>query len=234
MATQPPCSELTLCYHAAAGFPDCVRAHPELELSVEDAAMDLVCTQRPAAAGAIRIGCVGDSITAGVHSSGGNHTYPGQLQILLDEHQGKGKYSVTNMGACGSMMLKKSCSPFWQRPQYKTLVDPKNKWDIIIIMLGTNDAHNTCSGKGHDCCSQGTSNWGVDCGGPNATSLAHCQFADDFTAMVKLVKTLGSTPSGPKVYAMTPPPLMSSIPTFPTMQTTINVRMNTAGFLSHS
>eukprot|EP01043_Picozoa_sp_COSAG02_P082836 COSAG02_NODE_20978_length_807_cov_1.460452_2_plen_56_part_01 len=56
------------------------------------------------------------------------------------------------------MMLKNSSSPFWKRPQYETLI--KNKWDIIVIMLGTNDAHNTCSApaarKG---CS---SDWNVD------------------------------------------------------------------------
>ena len=122
------------------------------------------------------------------------------------------------MGACGSMMLKNSSTPFWERPQYKTLT--KGKWDIIIIMLGTNDAHNTCSApaarKG---CS---SDWDVDCGGPNATSLENCRFADDFTAMVELVKSLGTTPAGPTVFAMTPPPLMSSNAGFPTMQTTIN------------
>ena len=67
--------------------------------------------------GSIKVGCVGDSITAGVRSSGGIHPYPAQLQILLDEGQGKGKYSVTNMGACGSMMLKNSSSPFWKRPR---------------------------------------------------------------------------------------------------------------------
>lgn len=81
----------------------------------------------------------------------------------------QGKYAVTNMGACGSMMLKNSSSPFWLRPQFKTLTE--GKWDIIIVMLGTNDAHNIRGGarKG------GTSNWNVDCGGPNATSLDHCQ-----------------------------------------------------------
>jgi lysophospholipase L1-like esterase len=196
------------------GFPDCRRLHPERSLSVDEAAMDLVCEQNGAATDAIKIGCVGDSITAGVHSSGGNHTYPAQLQLLLDMDKGKGKYAVTNMGACGSMMLKKSCSPFWQRPQFKTLV--KGTWDIIIIMLGTNDAHNTCSAPAarKGC----TSDWNTDCGGPNATSLEHCQFAEDFKAMVELVKTLGAT----QIYAMTPPPLMSTNPGFPTMQTTIN------------
>ena len=29
-------------------------------------------------------------------------------------------------------------------------------------------------------------------------------------AQVELVKTLGTTPAGPKVYVMTPPPLMST------------------------
>lgn len=130
----------------------------------------------------------------------------------------QGKYAVTNMGACGSMMLKNSSSPFWKRPQYETLV--KNKWDIIVIMLGTNDAHNTCSAPGaRKGCS---SDWNVDCGGPNATSLTNCRFADDFKAMVELVQGLGTTPAGPKVFAMTPPPLMSSSASFPTMQTTIN------------
>lgn len=91
------------------GFPDCVRAHPELSLGVDAAAMDLVCRQR-GSPGAIKVGCVGDSITAGVHSSGGIHPFPAQLQIMLDQAHGKGTYAVTNLGACGSMMLKNSSS----------------------------------------------------------------------------------------------------------------------------
>ncbi len=35
-------------------------------------------------AGKVNVACVGDSITFGAHSSGGNTTYPGQLQIMLD------------------------------------------------------------------------------------------------------------------------------------------------------
>ena len=73
------------------GYPDCVRAHPEIEMSVADAAQDLICEQKGAAADAaadqpIKIGCVGDSITAGVHSSGGIHPYvpsPAFLQFPL-------------------------------------------------------------------------------------------------------------------------------------------------------
>jgi len=186
-------------------------------LTVEEAAQDLICEQKGTAT-AIKVGCVGDSITAGVHSSGGIHPYPAQLQLLLDAAHGEGTYAVTNMGACGSMLLKNSSSPFWQRPQFKTLT--ANRWDIVTIMLGTNDAHNTCDSPGarKGC----TSNWKVDCGGPNNTSLEDCQFFKDFTAMVDLVKTLGTTPAGPKIYVMIPPPLMETNGGFPTMQTTIN------------
>lgn len=89
--------------------------------------MTLQCAQRAKDhAGQIAVGCVGDSITAGAHSSGGNHTYPGQLQELLGDG-----YKVTNLGACGSTMLKHGDSPYWKRPQFQTLTE--NKWDIIII-----------------------------------------------------------------------------------------------------
>ena len=117
------------------GYPDCVNPSLDLaNLSVEQAALQLSCAQKEAPAATIKVGCIGDSITAGVHSSGGNHTYPGQLQIMLDESY-PGKYSVTNLGACGSTMMKAADSPYWKRPQYKALTAAK--WDIIIIMLGT-------------------------------------------------------------------------------------------------
>ena len=79
-----------------SGFPDCRRLHPELRnLTMEEASFDLDCTApAPRPDGdddAIRIACVGDSITAGVHSSGGNHTYPFQLQMALDKQHGWGK-----------------------------------------------------------------------------------------------------------------------------------------------
>ena len=52
-----------------------------------------------------RVKSIGDSITAGVHSEGGNMTYPAQLQTMLDTKY-PGKYKVTNLGACGSTMMK--------------------------------------------------------------------------------------------------------------------------------
>ena len=180
------------------GFPDCVRSHPASQLTVEEAADDLVCRQRDAPPDSIQIATIGDSITAGVCSTGGNHTYPAQLQILLDAKYGKGKYTVTNLGACGATMLKKGDSPYWQRAQYDALT--KGTWDIVTIMLGTNDAK--------DPSSRGPNNWQHDCGGPGATTLEGCSFASDYADMVKVVRGLGRDVEGPKVYGMIPPPLM--------------------------
>jgi len=192
------------------GFPDCKRAHPQLELNVEAAADDLICMQKDAP-GAIRIGMIGDSITAGVCSSGGNHPYPQQLQVNLDQAYGEGVYSVTNLGACGATMLKKGDSPYWKRSQFNTLTS--NKWDIITIMLGTNDA------KDHD--DHGPDNWKHDCSGP-AAHTDGCSFAEDFKDMVDLVRTLGTTAGvAPKVFGMIPPPLMEQF-AYGMNQTVIN------------
>jgi len=192
------------------GFPDCVRAHPELELSVEDAADDLLCGIKEAPATAVRIACIGDSITAGVRSSSAAHAYPQQLQSLLDTTHGQGAYSVTNLGACGSTMLKKGDSPFWKRPQYQALTS--QKWDIVTILLGTNDAKDTSD--------KGKNNWQHDCGGPDHTTLEGCSFAEDYKAMIDLVKTLGTTSAGPKIYVMTVPLMQQS--TYGMNQTVIN------------
>ena len=130
---------------------------------------------------------VGDSITAGALSSSDDHTYPSQLQALL----GTG-YEVTNLGACGSTLQKKGDSPFWERPQYDTLVN--STWDVVIIMLGTNDAK--------DAGSFGPPNW--QDGQCEDGTLDDCIFADDYKSMIELVNGLGA----PEVYLMIPPPLM--------------------------
>ena len=183
------------------GFPDCHQTVPVEQLVPAEGANfgTLQCDQKKDTDDQILVGCVGDSITAGVCSTGGNHTYPGQLQIMLDSKY-PGKYKVTNMGACGSTMMKGADSPFWKRAQYKTLTSAK--WDVIIIMLGTNDAK--------DAGSHGPHNWPHDCTSPGDAQKADlsCPFAQDYASMVSLVRTLGTTAAGPKIYTAVPPPLM--------------------------
>ena len=173
------------------GFPHCRRKNPHILMAVEEAAQDLKCMQQ-GTDDAIQIGTVGDSITAGVHSSGGNHTYPGQLQIYLDEKYGKGKYAVTNLGACGSTMLKKGNSPYWQRPQYTTLI--QNTWDIVIIMLGTNDSK--------DVGDHGPNNWHEE------DNNVHGEFAQNYRSLIDIIRKLGKRGNEPVIFAAIPPPLM--------------------------
>jgi lysophospholipase L1-like esterase len=171
------------------GFPDCRRpAGLGDPVSVSTAAMELQCFQRGSAS-MIKIGCVGDSITAGVHSSNrGTMAYPAQLQRMIDTEHGKGRYAVTNLGACGSTVLKKTPNkgqPYWERPQYKTLI--ANKWDVIVIMLGTNDANPNA--------------WPISrgCGSVATPTTDNCQYADDFVAMIAAVRKLGTNSSGPRI-----------------------------------
>ena len=180
----------------------------------------LACLMGTVLADPIKIACVGDSITFGAHSTGGNATYPGQLQSMLDAAKGANKYRVSNLGNSGKMMLKNSSAPYWKTSQFSEFA--AGTWDIVLLMLGTNDAHNTCGAPAsRPGCS---SDWDVDCGGPNATSAStHCRFAQDFASMVEIALSRGTTPGvAPMVYVMTPPPLMADNPGWPTMQTTIN------------
>jgi lysophospholipase L1-like esterase len=192
------------------GFPDCVRDEVAIANGVAPE-LALNCSTGPSPdAGVISIGCIGDSITAGVHSTGGNHTYPGQLQIMLDE-EAPGKYKVTNLGACGSTMLKAPIgnSPYWKRPQYKAL--NAGKWDKIIIMLGTNDAK--------DPGDRGPNNWRHDCGGPAAPKIEGCQYATDYASMISHVISLGVKLQD--IHVAIPPPLMQH-GTYGMNQTVIN------------
>jgi acyl-CoA thioesterase I len=75
----------------------------------------------------IRVACVGDSITQG---SG----YPHKLQVLLGPN-----YAVGNFGVSGSTVSQNSTIPYMNQTAFKNAenFDP----DIVVIMLGTNDAN---------------------------------------------------------------------------------------------
>eukprot|EP01065_Artemidia_motanka_P050257 TRINITY_DN8553_c0_g1_i1.p2 TRINITY_DN8553_c0_g1~~TRINITY_DN8553_c0_g1_i1.p2 ORF type:complete len:286 (+),score=92.71 TRINITY_DN8553_c0_g1_i1:62-919(+) len=175
------------------GFPDCVapegapRGGPADDRELDRRNAALKCAPRPKTAGQIAVACVGDSITAGVHSSGGVHTYPGQLQEMLDAKY-PGKYVVTNYGACGSTMQKGADSPYWERPQYPAVM--KSNADIVIIMLGTNDAK--------DLSDHGPPNWEND----NKTGQKF--FVADYDTMISEFKQFKSDPD---IYVAVPPPL---------------------------
>jgi acyl-CoA thioesterase I len=76
-------------------------------------------------ASAVRVACVGDSITASTQ-------YPSDLQSLL----GPG-YVVGNFGVNGSTVLLDSWKPYMDQPEFQKAMDFKP--NVVIIMLGTND-----------------------------------------------------------------------------------------------
>lgn len=86
--------------------------------------------QLPAfAQSAIKVACVGNSITEG---AGLEKTYPEALQELLGE-----EYEVRNYGVGGRTLLKKGDFPYWHERVYEEAL----AWhpDIVILKLGTND-----------------------------------------------------------------------------------------------
>ena len=83
---------------------------------------------------AIRVACVGNSITDG-HGidMSGVKAYPGQLQKLLGSD-----YVVKNYGRSGRTMLKKGDQPIWKEQAWRDALAFKP--NVVIIKLGTNDS----------------------------------------------------------------------------------------------
>lgn len=83
----------------------------------------------------IRVSCVGDSITEGYGASTVNNYYPAILSRLLGDG-----YRVSNFGYGGSTLNPQSPIgiPYVNTKKYEQSI--KADADIVIIMLGTNDA----------------------------------------------------------------------------------------------
>ena len=77
----------------------------------------------------IHVACVGDSITEG---SG----YPVHLQAMLGD-----SYKVGNFGVSGSTVLLNSDTPYMKQSAFQKA--KAFQPSIVVIMLGTNDAHET-------------------------------------------------------------------------------------------
>jgi acyl-CoA thioesterase I len=80
---------------------------------------------------AVRVACIGDSITQGSGAEKG-FSYPDQLQKLLGN-----SWQVLNYGVSGRTLLKKGDFPYWKEAAYQKAL--KSKPNVVIIMLGTND-----------------------------------------------------------------------------------------------
>lgn len=80
---------------------------------------------------AIKIACIGDSVTAG-YLLGNAGSYPSLLQVLMGN-----KYDVGNFGNSGAALLKKGHNPYYKKKEFTDAVafNP----DVAIIHLGLND-----------------------------------------------------------------------------------------------
>ena len=84
--------------------------------------------------GQIKVACIGDSITYGHGiSDWTKNCYPAVLQELLGE-----KYHVANFGSSGACVNPEGDQPYIKRDIYQAALEYDA--DIIIFMLGTNDA----------------------------------------------------------------------------------------------
>ena len=82
---------------------------------------------------AIKVACIGDSVTAGyLLSDAVKESYPSQLQILMSE-----KYEVKNFGYSGATLLKKGHKPYYKTKEFADALAYSP--DIAVIHLGLND-----------------------------------------------------------------------------------------------
>ncbi len=94
--------------------------------------------------GKVKVACLGDEITYGSDSSSvETKSYPAQLQKLLDSRYGKKKFEVTNYGTSGESFVadfersNAGSMRYRNTDEYRKM--RKDKPDVVILMLGTND-----------------------------------------------------------------------------------------------
>jgi acyl-CoA thioesterase I len=81
--------------------------------------------------GAIKLACVGDSITQGVGAEKGR-SWPEQIQAMLGD-----KWQVRNFGVSGSTLMNAGDKPYQKEGAFKKALEFSP--DVVVIMLGTND-----------------------------------------------------------------------------------------------
>lgn len=109
-------------------------AHAQVETEHDPSSYPDLIYKIPHHPDAIRITCIGASITEGARiDDRRENSFPGQLQSLL----GMG-YHVMNFGVSSATMLKKGDFPYWDQPPFQKASDSNP--DIVFIDLGGNDA----------------------------------------------------------------------------------------------
>jgi lysophospholipase L1-like esterase len=82
----------------------------------------------------IRVACIGDSITQGVGTANQDfHSYPAQLKRMMDPH-----WEVVGFGYSGATLVKSCKNTYHKTPMLERAL--RFQPDIVVIMLGTNDA----------------------------------------------------------------------------------------------
>jgi lysophospholipase L1-like esterase len=115
----------------------------------------------------VRVACAGDSITEGTE-------YPHDLALLLGAN-----YSVGNFGVGGSTVSLQSDKPYMNQTKFQSLKDFSP--NIVVIMLGTNDAY------------------------PSRQQSLD-SFKSDYGKLIASFQTLSTKP---KIYILLPPPIFN-------------------------
>jgi len=114
-----------------------------------------------------RVACVGDSLTQ-------SSRYPYDLWIKL----GKEDYALSNFGVGGTTISLNTETPYMDTSAYQEALDFQP--DILILMLGTNDAQ------------------------PNLKEN-NVSLTSDY---IKLISAFNELPSKPDIYIVLPPPIV--------------------------
>ncbi len=141
---------------------------------------------------AVRIACIGDSITQSsgyvydlwkMLGSSGPFTYDSYTEPphqTVNSDQNRTKYAVGNFGVGGTMVTLKSETPYMNTTAFQNALEYKA--NIVIIMLGTNDAQ------------------------PGVHQY-NGSFVRDYKQLINAFQTLESNP---KIWIVLPPPIFDS------------------------
>lgn len=98
------------------------------------AALTILLASSCAKQEAMRIACVGDSITEGCGISYQSYnSYPARLDSILGK-----EYEVLNFGRSATTMMQDGNFPYWSAKEFNNMLTYHA--DVHVIMLGTNDA----------------------------------------------------------------------------------------------